>query len=249
MRLSRMQKQWVILGGGAGAALVVMTIVTLAMGGGASGGASSTRELAEGVIAAAESGSVDQALALSPIDAFDGVMSCKDSREGDKQKSQLRDMITDGGKRRMDRWKGITATVVSVEPKGDPDVMRAKHEPEGNDCYNTVDITTQQLTIKVRASKDGGLAEDASIELFAMQIRGNWYAMNLPDPPAIGVRGKLAAVKQAMCSCKDQACVDSVHARFGSTSDLMNGLEPPDDDTMNVFREIMECETTATIGP
>ena len=67
-----------------------------------------------------------------------------------------------------------------------------------------------------------------------------------------GDKGKMKKMKEAMCACKDAACVDKVQKDYAdfmkSMEDKYKGDKKPDEDMMKIGEEMAKCMTDAMTG-
>ncbi len=67
-----------------------------------------------------------------------------------------------------------------------------------------------------------------------------------------GDKGKMKKMKEAMCACKDAACVDKVNKDYAdfmkSMEDKYKGDKKPDEDMMKIGEEMAKCMSDAMAG-
>jgi hypothetical protein len=252
--LAPKQKILVVAGSVAGVALIGITLVLL-MGGHKGSGKATPEELFDAALDRATAGDGDGLFALSGMQQmFDSVMDCSEqpsSSLGDKHRdvrAELFDEQRDQLTRHLDRWKGLTVTITSVEPKGEPDEQRAGVSMGG--CTARTDITTQQFRVKAKVKgKDGG-ENDAELRFTAAQVNGLWYLDDMPSPP--GSLSRLREIKDRMCACSDRTCAEAAQKELEEYGKTMadSGATSADDsaEQTRVINELTDCEVKAMSG-
>jgi hypothetical protein len=244
------QKILVVAGSVVGVTLLGITLVLL-MGGGKRGGKATPEELFGAAIDRATAGDGDGLFALSGVQKYEGVMDCSEKGIGGRSPEALVREIKESQReeltRHLDRWKGLTITITSVEPKDDADVQRAGTEMGG--CIAKVDVTTQRFRVKAKVKGKDGEEHETELRFRAAQVEGLWYLDDMPSAPAADGLGKLRAIKDRMCACKDSACAGSVQKELEDFGKDMadSGITASDDsaEESRIINELTECEVKA----
>jgi hypothetical protein len=244
-------KQKILIAAGSVAGVTLLGIVmVLVMGGSKGGGKTTPEELIAAAIDRATAGDGDGLFALSGVQAlFDRVMDCSDAPQSKSKDWRTEVMETERKDltRHLDKWKGLTITITSVEPKDDPDVQHAGESMAG--CTAKVDVTTQRFTVKAKVKGTDGDESETELSFRAAKVAGLWYLDNMPSPPSVGGLAKLRAIKDRMCACTDGACAQSVQKELEQFGKDMadSGATPPDDSSEQsaIINELTNCEGKA----
>lgn len=228
---------------------VACAVVVIGCGGSKSGSATPD-ELAKAAVERAGQGDVDRIMELTGSPGiFDRAMECPADRKDamrTKMAAGARDEITHD----LAPWKGVTGSVTAVQPKGDPHVINAGKDVSG--CKVKLDLTTQQFAVKVTAKGADGKEQTGDVKLTAIQVDGRWYLEDL-GPPGGGDEAKLAKMKDAMCACKDAACVDAVQKDYAdfmkALADKYKDENQPDEAMMKLGEDMAKCMSKAMTPP
>jgi hypothetical protein len=254
--LTPKQKILVVAGAVSGVALLGIVMV-LFLGGGRGTGKTTPEELVQAAIERATAGDAEGLFALSGVEQiFDSVMDCSEAddssraeRHGKDWKTELVESQREELTRHIDKWKGLTITVSSVEPDGDPDVQHAGSSVGG--CKAKTDVTEQHFRAQVKVKGKDGDESDAELRFRAAQVNGLWYLDDMPSAPAGGL-GKLRRIKDAMCACKDRTCAEAAQKQLEDFGKDMadSGATSSDDseEQRTIINELTDCEVKAMSG-
>ena len=204
---SSAKKKIAIVAGTGALGLGLIATLVIALGGGRSGGKASAREVVEATVDRATAGDLDGLVALTLVPRIADVADCDSDRSLDERRA-VRATLRD----QLDHWKGLHVTVTSVEEDGSPDVKRAGRREMG--CKLDHELAHQRLRVHIHAKADGGGEDDEEVLIRATHLGEGWYLDELHDAPSIGVLGKLRAVKDKICACKDRACLDPLQSEL-----------------------------------
>ena len=251
--LSPKQKILVAAGAGSGVLLLAIALV-LALGGPKSGGKPTPDELFRAAIDRAIAGDDDGLFALAGADKILSVVDCSDGfakhrgdyDSGKDWRTQMVEEQRHDLTRHLDKWKGLTVTIDSVEPKDDPDVQHAGSSEGG--CEVKTDITEQRFRVKVSVKGADGSTDDAELRFRAMKVDGLWYLDDMPSAPAAGGLARLRRIKDAMCACHDTACAQGVQKdleQFGRDNTDASGSSDDMEAQRLIINELTDCEVKA----
>ncbi len=229
-----------VIGGVAVVAAIVIAVVVSHHGGG--GGMSSAKDVFQAAIDRASKGDVDGLVALAGIETLADEVKCDDK---DKDPSTMRKAMLQRATEEMtgyaNAWKGASGSVESLDPKGKADVTTAGQVEHG--CTTKHDITNQDYKVKVKVG-DGV----ATMRFSATEVQGKFYLADMPENAPVPT-GQLDAMRDAMCACKDKACVRKVEKDYGAFVDKLQADiaagKTPSSAVMKTAEEISECGSKA----
>lgn len=182
-----------VVGRGVGVAVTIALAVAC---GGPGGGAATPAQLATAALDALahddERALRDLSVARAGLAEF--VMRCKDDDAMASVQRSTTDHIREDITRRLIEWRGLSATVVSIE-EGEPHVVERGEVIDDGDCVLKVAVTRQsfEVTAHVHYKGEPRRDHDEAVYFAAEQVDGQWFLRTVPSAPRD--RGELRMVR------------------------------------------------------